>query len=251
VEGRSDRSDAADAAWSELEQRFFESAPPDVAVLPPAPPTFDDLAPIEPAARPSRASRGVHERNTKTAARTRRLALARLRARARAFFRRTMERAGALARPAMSHAQRWALQQARASQRRIVPALRSARSASAGALRAVVNHALDRVVVEWATERPDGKTILAAVAGLIVVFGLSASVLGHAQWTPLRAPAIVVAPAPAAIAAAAPSVEPSQPSAALEPSAPAKLPGAPRHHVSRRHAHHGVAAPSRNVVFAR
>jgi hypothetical protein len=36
-------------AWSELEQGFFATAPPDVPEPPPAPPCFDDLDPIGPA----------------------------------------------------------------------------------------------------------------------------------------------------------------------------------------------------------
>jgi len=42
--------------WSQLEQSFFESAPPDVAVAPPPAPTFDDLGPVRPERRKTRRS---------------------------------------------------------------------------------------------------------------------------------------------------------------------------------------------------
>lgn len=163
--------------------------------------------------------------------------------RAQAFFRRVAEKAISDARPAAANLWRWALVRTAVGRRHLALALRATRDASARGLRAL----LERVLVDLPAERPDGKSILAAVAALIVVCGLSARVLGsRAQWTPLRAPVAIVAPAPVA--------PPSAPAPEAAPPAPAETivaAGPSKRHVSRRHTHHVAAARVRGPIFIR
>ncbi len=244
----SDRSDAAD--WSDLEQRFFASAPPDVPVAPQAAPTFDDLV-GEPAprvrkrvARPARASSKARPEGAVNA----RILFLR-------GLLRVLEKAEAVARPAAARAARWTRSRLRALGPRVAPALRATRDASVRRLRALVA----RVLEDLPSERPDGKTLLTTLAALIVVCGLSARVLGSVHWTALREPAAgIVAPlapvAPVALAPAiAPAVTPTVPPtpraaprrapSISAPSAPIKAGGHAKHHVSRGHARRAAAAP--------
>jgi hypothetical protein len=204
---RSDRSDSDD--WSELERRFFESAPPDVAVPPPPPPQFDDLEPVARVDRRSRRRAPSPNRspdaarivpaNAQSPARWRALATL-----VEDVFYRTGRRVAARAAAAWTI---WASALAGATTgRRLGPALRARRVAGARRVRAFVGRTFDQLVqvlvkvfvnvfVDLPAERPDGKTTLAAAVALIVVCGLSASVLAHVRLTPPPAPdAVVEAP---------------------------------------------------------
>jgi len=203
----SERSDAG--GWSELERDFFESAPPDVAVSPPAPPCFDDLEPVarvERRARPRSRSRNrspgtaqIAPANAVSPARWRVLATL-----AQDLFhrigRRLAEQAAA-ARPAALAIWAWFLARATTGRRRLGPALRSMRLGGARRARTLAERIFVQlfVDVDLPAERPDGKTTLAAAVALIVVCGLSASVLGRVRLTP---------PPPASDAVVAPLVAP-------------------------------------------
>jgi hypothetical protein len=190
----SDRSGADD--WSELERGFFESAPPDVAVPPPAPPRFDDL---EPVARVERRSRRRSASRIRSGAgpapsRERWRALATL---AQDLFHRIgrgLAARAAAARPAARATWAWALERTATGRRRLGPALRAMRVAGARRARTFAERIFVQIFVDLPAERPDGKTTLAAAVALIVVCGLSASVLGHIRLTPPPAPDAVVQP---------------------------------------------------------
>jgi hypothetical protein len=196
----SDRADAGD--WSELERGFFESAPPEVAVPPPAPPRFDDLEPVarvERRARRRSTSRG-RSRSAGLVAPADRKARERLRALAtlaqdlyHRIGRRLAARAAA-ARPAARAIWASALERATTGSRRLGPALRAMRVAGARRARTFAERTFVQLFVDLPAERPDGKTTLAAAVALIVVCGLSASVLGHVRLTPPPAPDAVVQP---------------------------------------------------------
>jgi len=238
----SQRPEASESSdWTELERGFFAAAPPDVAVQPAPPPSFDDLGPVEP-----------------TRSRRRKAAVAR-------------------------SAGRWAAATARARRgarhlfgaaRRLAPSVGATARRLGPSARATIErriHALaERLAVEL-PERPDGKTIAGALAALVIVFGVSASVLG--SRSAVRVAAAAVAPAPAHVALAAPPEAQPLPEAAPAPAltpapAPAPAPalapapatrastptasapkahvGAKRHH-AKRHAAHGVASHRANV----
>jgi hypothetical protein len=177
----SEASDASD--WTELERRFFAAAPPEVAVQPPPAPTFEDLEPADArpigsrrtrrklaqAPRPSRR----HERGLAPAgflpelARLLALELARLLART----------AWTRALPLPARAWRWVAARARAEARRLAPSLRARRLWTFERAQRGLGVLASRLVTDL-PERPDGKTIAAAMAALIVLFGVSATVLG-------------------------------------------------------------------------
>ncbi|HSZ82204.1 MAG TPA: hypothetical protein VLA14_07980 [Polyangia bacterium] len=205
VKKGSDRSDAGD--WTELERRFFESAPPDVAVPPPAPPRFDDLEPI---ARVERRSRPRSPSRPRAMGRAP-IAPAKVRSQDRAAARAAqvgawlrligtqVARRASAVRPAAKAIWAWGLE---AGRRRLGPALRATRLEAGRRARLVAERAFVRLVdlfvnlfVDLPAERPDGKTTLAAAVALIVVCGLSASVLAHVRLTPPPAPDAVAMPA--------------------------------------------------------
>jgi hypothetical protein len=200
----SDRPDAGD--WSELERRFFESAPPDVAVPPPPPPRFDDLEPIARVERRSRPRSPSRPRAIVSAPDAPAKARSGDRAAARAALfgallrhigTQLAEKASA-ARPAAKAIWAWVLE----GRRRVGPMLRATRLAAGRRAQLLAERAFVRLVdllfnllVDLPAERPDGKTTLAAAVALIVVCGLSASVLAHVRLTPPPASDAVVMPA--------------------------------------------------------
>jgi hypothetical protein len=176
--------------FSDLEQKFFEGAPPEVAIAPPPPPSFDDLdaglperrrvrrtAPRPVAAAPEREGRAILPG-------ARAAIVARL-ARVRAALERV--------RPALARV-RPALARMRPALARVRPALERVRPALER-LRPGLRSALSRFLEGLPGERPDGRTVLATLAVVVVVCGLSATVLGHASpWhAPAAAPAVETA----------------------------------------------------------
>jgi hypothetical protein len=95
-------------------------------------------------------------------------------------------------RPALARGRSWALALAREGWRRLKVSARRTRSTSGPALRA----AASRFLAELPGERPDGRTVLATVAAIVVLCSFSATVLGRGNaW---RGPAATQsAPAPA------------------------------------------------------
>lgn len=94
-----------------------------------------------------------------------------------------MQRAESLVQPASARAWRWTLERLSKGARALGPALAATRARS--------RHALDVLAARAANdlpEVPDGKTILAAMAALIIVLGFSASVLGSRLVHPIAAP---------------------------------------------------------------
>jgi hypothetical protein len=100
----------------------------------------------------------------------------------------------AAARPAARATWRRVLEQATTGRRRFGPALRAMRVAGARRARALAERTFVQLFVDLPAERPDGKTTLAAAVALIVVCGLSASVLGHVRLTPPPASDAVAQP---------------------------------------------------------
>jgi hypothetical protein len=208
----SDRAEGGD--WTELEQGFFAAAPPEVAVQPPPPPTFDDLGPVEPVrprrrASSTRLSAGAPSRRPVT--------------RTLSSLGRLARRALAAAGPLGERAWAWSAERARRGARRLtsathrLPAIGPHLAPSARAAFQRLERGLRPLLSRLASdlpERPDGKTIAGAIAALVVVFGVSASVLGS-RSNPRLAVAPVVEHAPMA---------PSAPIANLEPPAAAPSP---------------------------
>ena len=213
------------SGWSQLEQSFFDTAPPDVAVIPPPAPTFDDLGPVLPERRKfrrplkSRAwnprARRVLTRLGAVLARVRpllvrlQLVLARLRpalarvrpllARVRPISARVLARVRPVSsrvRPALARARAQADAAARDGLRRLSAGARRAKETSKPALRAATSRFLD----ELPGERPNGRTILATLAVIVVLCGLSATVLGRvgrlASTTPPAPSAPIVGSTP-------------------------------------------------------
>jgi len=176
----SQRTEAGD--FDEIERSFFASAPPEIAVPPPAPASFEDLEPVRPArVRPRRARPA----------------------------RRPVGALAARLGPGTRRAWLWAEERARDAVVHLVPATRVARARLARGLGAIAAR-----VGKDLPESPDGKTIAAAFAALVVVFGLSARVLGSRSNPRLpttaelaqEAPLVVVAPVAPEAGAPEPSV---------------------------------------------
>jgi hypothetical protein len=171
--------------FSDLEQSFFEAAPPDVPVPPPEPMRFDDLVPSPPA-RP-RKSRERREPN-RPAAPGARFRNARARgAVATASLSRLVATGGRrfVLTPALRTG-RGTARLAAAGWLRLLPRLRAAREAT----RRGIGAAVARLAADLPTERPDRKTIVAAIAVLTLVMSLSAGVVTSrgGAWATLRTP---------------------------------------------------------------
>jgi hypothetical protein len=110
-------------------------------------------------------------------------------------------------------------------------------------------HALLVRVTRDLPERPDGKTIAAALAAIVVVCGLSASVLGSRRVArPLASPetpsvALPAAEAPPPEAAPVPDVARAEPVREVRPAA--------RHHRAKHRARRGAAPISAPPLRAR
>jgi hypothetical protein len=215
---KTSKASAKASDWTELELGFFAAAPPDDPVEPVAALTFDDLLPAEPARARRRAAAPRRQRSVTRAPELRPEASG-LRAVAR--------RIEAIARPAVTRAWSWTSTRAAGGARHLEPLLAVPR-----------RHLQPGLVRLWSRiasdlpERPDGKTIVAAMAALLVVFGVSASVLGsRSNPRQLHFPEItIVAPAggpsePAEAPTAAPALEPA---AAPDTTARVRAKSAPR-----------------------
>jgi hypothetical protein len=204
----SERQDAND--WTELEQGFFAAAPPDVAVEPPPAATFDDLsdevfsrAPARKRTRTRQARRDRLVRHEDVPRATR--------------VGEAVRTSGRILGGAVGGAARaagrvvvWATARVFVEARRLAPVSRLTPQAVRRGLRALS----ERVAPEM-PERPDAKTLAAGVTALLVVLGISASVLGSRGPRPVAA-----APAPAVVAPveAAPSHDPGPPPVAARPT---------------------------------
>jgi hypothetical protein len=194
----SERQDAND--WTELEQGFFAAAPPDIAVEPPPAATFDDLSddvfPRTPARK--RAQRTVRHEDVPSTNRVGQAVLASGRIVGSAV-------GGAVR--AAGHVVVWSTVQVFVEARRLAPVSRLTPQAVRRGFRALS----ERIAPEM-PERPDAKTLAAGIAALLVVFGISASVLGSRGPRPVvaaPAPAVSAPAAEAAPAEAAPAPEPA------------------------------------------
>lgn len=204
----SERQDAND--WTELEQGFFAAAPPDIAVEPPPAATFDDLSddvfPRAPARKRTRkrAQRTARHEDVPSTNRVGQAVLA--------SGRLVGSAVGGAARAA-GHVVVWSTAQVFVKARRLAPVSRLTPQAVRRGFRTLS----ERIAPEM-PERPDAKTLAAGVAALLVVFGVSASVLGS------RGPrSVVAAPAPAVSAPAA-EAAPAEAAPAPEPAPAAARP---------------------------
>jgi hypothetical protein len=195
--GQLSRSNVDPSDWTALEESFFAAAPPEIAVQPPPAASFEDLAPI------------VSDRPRRRAARP---APSRVVAQARAVLSRVVAATRGLG----------------ALTLRLVPRMAPAWAGLERDLRGLASRLASEL-----PERPDGKTLAAALAALVVVFGVSAKVLGSR---------IAGTTAPAAVAAAA--QRPLPPLARAEPSeqAPEIAPEPAREAPQRSH------PPQRSLV---
>jgi hypothetical protein len=170
--------------WSDVEQRFFADAPPDVPLQPPAPPSFDDLVDVRPERRRGaraawRSFRAPRVRATRVRWSATRRAWTRGVARVRAFFGWLYSWLERTAWPATVRAIRRGVAFSVRTWRELAPARRVARSLAERGLRIL----LARLVAILPAERPDRGALLAAVAVLAVVIGLSATMLAsHGPW---------------------------------------------------------------------
>jgi hypothetical protein len=221
--------------WTDLERGFFEAAPPEVAIQPPPPASFEDLSPIVPA----RARRQAAARKTDSAPGRRRdvgsaVAAASMRVWA------SLRVAASLCVAASRRL---------AALLRVTPGLRATRARLQRSLRAL----LARSAADL-PKRPDGKTIVVAMAAMVVVSGLSARVLGSRGYA--RSPSTVTAttipvetpPAPSATEAAlVPALgrevgAARAPEQAPAPKAAVARAAVPRHR-AKRHAARAIGAP--------
>lgn len=196
----SERQDAND--WTELEQGFFAAAPPDIAVEPPPAATFDDLCDDVFPRAPAR------KRARKRARPIRREEFPRATGVGAAM--RASGRIVSGAARAAGHVVVWSTAKVFVKARRFAPLSRLTPQAVRRGLRALS----ERVAPEM-PERPDAKTLAAGIAALLVVFGVSASVLGSRGPRP-----VVAAPAPTVVAPAeaAPAPRPAPAADAARPT---------------------------------
>jgi hypothetical protein len=201
----SERQDVND--WTELEQGFFAAAPPDIAVEPPPAATFDDLFPDAPARK--RAKRPKSGRRSRGNGRTVPDDDIPAASRVSDAVRSAARIVGGGIRAA-AHVVAWSTAQLFVKVRTVAPVSRlipQAVRSGIGALSA-------RIAPEM-PERPDAKTLVAGIAALLVVFGVSASVLGSRGPRPVvAAPTSAPVPAEAVPAEPAPEVVPPAPVAA-------------------------------------
>jgi hypothetical protein len=182
---RSPRS-RSEAEFDELDRAFFEAAPPEVAVAPPAAARFDDLD----AAVPARL-RAARRRRDERAARNH--------ARASAFVAWSGAAATAFARAA-ANASRSGVARARGWASARIARIRSAAAHGLPVAREIVGRraraTFTRLAAQIPGERPNGKTLAATIA-VVIAIGLSAGVF--AQRPAVSAAALVPAPPSAPI----------------------------------------------------
>ncbi|HEY7371957.1 MAG TPA: hypothetical protein VIF57_07235 [Polyangia bacterium] len=254
---------SGDAAWDDLDQAFFASAPPDVPEAPAAPERFDDLFP-EAAATPARRARATTPEDAVAQGRAAAAAAA-----SRALLRRASGAIGRGARPAVASVGRVTSASCRAVGRSSARVIRAAGRVTSRTAQAAIPAAA-RLAGALRIGRLNGQTVAIVVASVILLSGLSAVVVasrgnGHANLpaTPLepragagRATVAAVAPPPAA-APFAPAAEPAQMQSVLpdnpepaaaepEPPAPAAAPAPAASEASQesseKHRHHAEAA---------
>jgi len=227
-----------DLALNEVEQAFFESAPPEEPGPAVEPVRFDDLEPAEPPRRQAPA------------------ALQRARAAAsaaRASLARNFQDAAGRASPALASARRNLTRAVAAGARRSAAGLVTAREITLRAVRA----GAARLLAARSARRVGGQGLALTLAGLILVMGLSAGVVASRNGTRTISTVVpaAAATAPARLAgvatpAPAPPVEPAAEPPAPSPPPPAAAdPRPPRTEAAKRPArgHRKAAAPSRRA----
>ena len=180
------RFESPEASWSDLEQRFFESAPPDEPQPVVAPMSFADLEPAVPEAR-------AKTLRIRRAARAVALDLGEDLLPPPTVARRLLEGMRRLP-PAFRAAPARARHGAVAGWRLARPALATARERATHLLRIAVERFFDGLP----QDRPDRPTLVAVVSGLVVLVGLSAGVLASGRPILARPPAADVQAAPPA-----------------------------------------------------
>jgi hypothetical protein len=179
-----DRSD--DAAWGDVEQAFFASAPPDVPDPPAEPARFDDLDPAVPVGRESPLRRAV----VATAAKA-------------ASFRRAILDAGRRTGQPVAAAGRRGARLAVAASRRSARALAAAGAATSREVQAGLAR-LGAALSGLPLGRRQGVAV--AFASVIVVMGLSAGVVASRSGARSSSPMALAMPtAPAAMRVATPA----------------------------------------------
>jgi hypothetical protein len=173
--------------WTQLERDFFAAAPPDVPVAPPEAPRFDDLVGDAPSSRRKRAvtppRRRAADRSPQATTRP---------ARARIALPKVALAEAVLAKPALAKAAFWAA--------RAMAWVRSRSTDGRRRLGGFVEEArLDlgrraratwlRLAAEVPGERPDGKTLVAALVVVVVVVVSATVVAPRAAASAYRAPA--------------------------------------------------------------
>lgn len=162
--------------WSEVERRFFETAPPEIAIQPAAPPSFDDLDAPLPERRRQKRARGASKRP----ARLQRQQAAEKRDRWSPARRAVVRAVLMTFTTARDHA-RQLIENARGAvqlwwQRRVP--VRPSWALARELLERAVRSAFGPVLAQLPAERADRRTILVGVAAIVVVVGLAAGVLG-------------------------------------------------------------------------
>jgi hypothetical protein len=191
-----------DAAWDDLDQAFFASAPPDVPELPAEPERFDDLFPAAPPEPPRTRNTPIALRRASAAA-----------ASTGASLQRALQNVGRRTGPAVASAGRQAARLTTTAWRRSARALGAAGAAT---LR-TVRPAAARVVGALRVRRPSGQAIAIALASVILVTGISAVVVASRSSAPANLPAT---PLMSRASAAGTTVASTMPAPAQVPAPP-------------------------------
>jgi hypothetical protein len=231
--------EAEPTGWSDLERRFFEAAPPDVPIAPAPAVTFEDLEmdlETPPRARRLRLDRRARPRRPAPAWAETDRAIVR-------SVTRWVENLERALRPAVARAGTWARAWTGTTSTvgvgRMRPAFQRAREVATRTLGLMIA----RIAAELPGERPEGRTIVAGLVTLVVVLGLSASVLGSRGGPWLAPPAAT--PGAGSIANGAPAPDLKCP-ATLAPAPVAFV--QPLEPELRRHV---VASPAKRARHAR
>jgi hypothetical protein len=197
--------------FSELEQSFFASAPPDVPVPPAEPERFDDLFPAEPRPEAKPPAMGGRLQGAWVTTATVRASMARVAGNARGFLERVVGGVGRSARLALGWARR---ERVATSARAWRGAGRAVGAARAGILRTV--RAVGAGIVGALPVQAADWRAIAGVASLALLMGISAAVVASRDGSRRRSPA--------AATALAPRAHPPAPSVATTPLAPTAVP---------------------------
>jgi len=171
------------APWNDVDQAFFEAAPPDIPEPAPEPMRFDDLEPIAPLPPPDRSDR----REIPTAFTRARAAASN----ASAAVRRLSAAAGRHAGPALASARRRTGEFTAAAWRRTSGAFRTVGDSGGHTTRSVLDRLTTRLSAQLLTWR--GR----AIVGVTIVVAIALPSLFVASRPAAHASAPIVLPAPA------------------------------------------------------